>query len=102
MEKLIYDEKNGLHYTLGEDGYYYPNLVLTEKKFNIGRFGRKHLDYLKKHKRVIYNELLSSRRLNEHLQIIDTRALEQYKLLIKQYAERSSLKPKIRWSGSAG
>lgn len=35
MEKYIYDEKNGVHYTLGEDGMYYLILSLRSKKITL-------------------------------------------------------------------
>lgn len=105
MGKHIYDEKNGLQYTLGGDGYYYPNIVLLEQKYEIGRFGRKHADYLKKHKNSTYTALLCSGRLNEYLQDIDTQAQEMYERLIKQYSkvqgitEQLKEENKMEWVG---
>jgi hypothetical protein len=96
MKKHICNKKNGLHYTLGEDGYYCPNLVLPAQKFEIGRFGRMHLDYLKKHKKVLYNELFSSCRLNEYLHDIDTQALEMFRLLVKQYAAAQGITEQLK------
>lgn len=48
MEELknhIYDEHNGLHYTLVGD-YYIPNLELPEETRHIGSWGRMNKDYL--------------------------------------------------------
>lgn len=87
MEKRIYDEKNGLSYTLGKDGHYYPGLVLLKQEYEIGRFGRKHVDYLKEHKYVTYIHLLNSGKLNEYLHEIDTQANEMFERLLKQYAK---------------
>ena len=39
LKKNIYDEKNGLHYTLIED-YYIPDLNLPEEHRPIGKYGR--------------------------------------------------------------
>ena len=58
MEKNIYNKENGLCYTLGDDGFYYPNLVFPKQKYAIGRFGQKHLDYLKKHRPLNFGERL--------------------------------------------
>lgn len=96
MEKHIYDETNGLHYTLGEDGYYYSDLVLPEQKYEIGRFARMHLDYLKKHKRTVYNEFLLSGRLNEYLHDVDSQAKEMFDLLVKQYAENQGITEQLK------
>ncbi len=32
MDKHIYNGKNGLHYTLLEDGMYYPDLALPDEE----------------------------------------------------------------------
>lgn len=48
MEELknhIYDEHNGLRYTLVGD-YYIPDLELPEETRPIGIWGRMHKDYL--------------------------------------------------------
>lgn len=95
MEKCIYDEKNGLSYTLGEDGYYYPDLALPEQ-YKIGRFGRKHLDYLKKHRKTVYMELLTSGKLNAYLHGIDIQAQEMYERLVMQYAEAQGVTEELK------
>ena len=96
MEKCIYDEKNGLSYTLGEDGYYYPDLALLEQEYEIGRFGRKHADYLKEHKYVTYMQLLNSGKLNEYLYKIDTQAMEMFEQLIKKYAKMQGVTEQLK------
>jgi len=50
MKKHIIGE-NGISYTSGEDGFYYPDLRLPdEMEYDIGRFGKLHEKYLKKTK----------------------------------------------------
>ena len=46
MKKQIYDEKNGMGYTLHGD-YYLPDLVLREEKPTYGKYGmlRKQLSF---------------------------------------------------------
>ena len=46
LKKHIYNESNGLHYTLAGD-YYIPDLKLPEENRPIGRYGRLHREYLK-------------------------------------------------------
>lgn len=96
MEKCIYDEKNGLSYTLSEDGYYYPDLALLEQEYEIGRFGRKHADYLKEHKYVTYMQLLNSGKLNEYLHKIDTQAKDMFERLIKKYAKMQGVTEQLK------
>ena len=52
MEKHIIGE-NGIGYTLGEDGLYYPDLELPEgTHYKIGKYGRMRWEYLKTHRRL--------------------------------------------------
>ena len=44
LKKHIYDENNGLHYTLVGD-YYVPDLKLLEENRPIGHYGRLHREY---------------------------------------------------------
>ena len=47
MEKVIYDEKNGLWYELQGD-YYIPCLKLPEEEQQyVGVWGQRHLRYIK-------------------------------------------------------
>ncbi len=53
MKQEIYDETNGLYYTLHGD-YYLPNLVLPEMEaVSIGKYGILRREYLKEHRPVI-------------------------------------------------
>lgn len=46
LKKHIYDESNGMHYTLVGD-YYIPDLKLPEESRSIGNYGRLHWEYLR-------------------------------------------------------
>ena len=57
MEKVIYDEKNGLWYELQSD-YYIPCLKLPEKERQpIGVWGQRRLRYIKQNRKVLYLNL---------------------------------------------
>ena len=66
METHIYDEKNGLSYTLHGD-YYLPDLVLNEEKPIYGKYGMLRKQFLKEHRLAKYQYLLLTRKLTEHL-----------------------------------
>ena len=86
MEKVIYDEKNGLWYELQGD-YYIPCLKLTEEEQQpIGVWGQRHLRYIKQHRKVLYLNLLTSGKLNGYLADLDKQAEEMFSQLIKQMA----------------
>ena len=83
MEKYIYDEKNGLWYELQGD-YYIPCLTVPigEEK-PIGIWGQRHLRHIKKERKALYTELLTSGRLTPYLADINEQATERMLLLTK-------------------
>ena len=96
MEKYIYNEQNGLWYELQGD-YYIPCLVLDEEDTKpIGMWGRKHLRYIKEHRKALYTTLLISGKLNSHLAEIDNRATEMFDRLVKQLAEREGITEQLK------
>ena len=63
--------ENGIHYTLHGD-YFLPDLTLPEDpKLTIGRYGRMRKAYLEEHHPGLYEQLLLSGRLHDHLAEID-------------------------------
>ena len=96
MEKYI--TKNGIKYELrGEQ--YYPMLEISEQtSYEIGKYGRLHLKFIKKHGRGTYTTLLTEGRLNEHLHNVDLLAHEQIDLYIKQMAEQMEITEELKAS----
>ena len=87
MEKIIYDEKNGLWYELQGD-YYIPCLKLPEEEQQpIGVWGQRHLRYIKQNRKVLYLNLLTSGKLNGYLADIDKQAEDMLSRLVKQMVE---------------
>ena len=87
MEKVIYDEKNGLWYELQGD-YYIPCLKLPEEEQQpIGVWGQRYLRYIKQNRKVLYLNLLTSGKLNRYLSDLDKQAEEMFSRLVKQMAK---------------
>ena len=96
MEKVIYDEKNGLWYELQGD-YYIPCLKLPEEEQQpIGVWGQRHLRYIKQHRKVLYLNLLTSGKLNRYLADIDKHAESMLYRLVKQMTEREGLTEQLK------
>ena len=96
MEKVIYDEKNGLWYELQGD-YYIPCLKLPEKEQQpIGIWGQRHLRYIKQNRKVLYLNLLTSGKLNSYLAEIDQQAEDMFFRLVKQMAEREGVSETLK------
>ncbi len=96
MEKVIYDEKNGLWYELQGD-YYIPCLKLPEEEQQpIGVWGQRHLRHIKQNRKVLYFNLLTSGELNAHLAEIDRQAEDMFFRLVKQMAEREGVTEQLK------
>ena len=96
MEKYIFDQSNGLWYELQGD-YYIPCLVLDEAGTSpIGMWGRKHQQYLKEHRPVLYSDLVLSGKLHSYLADIDTQARNKLHLLVTQLAEKEGINEQLK------
>ena len=96
MGKTIYNENNGLWYELRGD-YYIPCLAVpAQAERPIGIWGRRHLQYIKKERKPLYMELMTSGRLNTYLADINEKATEQMLLLVKQMAEREGVTEELK------
>jgi hypothetical protein len=96
MEKFIYDKNNGLWYELQGD-YYIPCLKLPEEEQQpIGVWGQQHLRYIKKSRKVLYLNLLTSGKLNSYLADLDKQAEDMFSRLVKQMAEREGVTEKLK------
>ena len=96
MEKVIYDEKNGLWYELQGD-YYIPCLKLPEEEHQpIGVWGQRHLRYIKQNRKALYLNLLTSGKLNGYLADLDKQAEEMFSQLVKQMAEHEGVTEKLK------
>ena len=98
-----------LYETLGgtyreENGHLVPNVTLTEQTdYQIGKYGRIHLDYIKQHRRGRYTTLLTEGKLNARLHEIDLEANEMLDTIITRLAtergidENLKARDMLRW-----
>ena len=87
MKKQIYDEKNGLSYTLHGD-YYLPDLEIKEEEPTYGKYGMMRKQFLKEHRSARYQYLVLTGKLTEHLNQVDKEAREKVEILMEQMAEQ--------------
>ena len=76
MEKHIMGE-NGISYTLGEDGLYYPDLYLPEEtEYPIGKYGMLRRTYLKGHQMMdrLVEQMKEKQGVTEELKMQDQMA----------------------------
>ena len=95
METHIYDEKNGLSYTLHGD-YYLPDLVLREEEPIYGKYGMLRKQFLKEHRLAKYQYLLLTGKLTEHLNQIDQEARKQVEILMEQMVKKQGATEELK------
>ena len=87
MKKQIYDEKNGLNYTLHGD-YYLQDLEINEEEPTYGKYGIMRKQFLKEHRSARYQYLVLTGKLTEHLNQVDKEVREKVEMLVEQMAEQ--------------
>lgn len=75
--------ENGLNYVLVGD-YYFPLLTLPEENRSIGYWGGKHLEYIREHRPILFNQLALSGRLQAYLADLNEQAHDRLELIIQQ------------------
>ena len=88
-----------------EHGRLIPNVALPEQTdYQIGKYGRMHLDYIKNHRRGRYTTLLTEGKLNARLHEIDLEANEMLETIIPRLAternidENLKARDMLRWA----
>ncbi|MFR4974922.1 TnpV protein [Blautia caecimuris] len=95
MKKHIYDESNGLSYTLHGD-YYLPDLAMNEEEPTYGKYGMLRKQFLKVHRPARYQYLLMTGELTAHLNQVDQEARERVESLMKQMTEKQGVTEQLK------
>lgn len=90
MRKFITDERTGLRYELVGDYYLIAGEDEPEGR-PIGIWGRRHLQYICKHKVSLYAELLTTGKLNDYLADLNERAEAMLSQLVKLFSEEEGV-----------
>ena len=104
MAKSIFEEMGG-RYEKQRDYLILCLTIPAEEEQPIGIWERRHLDYLKQHRRVTYINLLTSGRLNSYLADIDKQAQERFELLTEQMKQAQGITEQLKeetaleWTG---
>ena len=91
-----------LYETLGgtyreENGHLIPNVTLPEQTdYQIGKYGRMHLDYIKQHRRGRYTTLITEGRLNARLHEIDFEANKMLETIISCFASERGIDENLK------
>ena len=87
-----------------ENGHLIPDLALPEQtNYQIGKYGRMYLDYIKNHRRGRYATLLTEGTLNARLHEIDLEANKMLETILPRLAaergidENLKVRDMLRW-----
>ena len=95
MKKHIYDESNGLSYTLHGD-YYLPDLAMNEEEPTYSKYGMLRKQFLKEHRPARYQYLLMTGELTAHLNRVDQETREQVETLVKQMVGKQGVNENLK------
>ena len=85
-----------MDYTLCGD-YYLPNLLpIQDEEHDIGIYGQRYFRYIKEHDKILFINLLTTGKLNEHVAEVDTRAQTMESMLVKQIAEQEGINEALK------
>ena len=93
---------DSLYETLGgtyreENGHLIPDIALPEHtNYQIGKYGRMHLDYIKQHRRGRYTTLLTEGKLNARLHDIDLEANGMLETIIPRLATERGIDENLK------
>ncbi len=91
----LYETLGGTY--LEENEHLIPNVTLPEQTdYQIGKYGRMHLDYIKNHRRGRYTTLLTEGKLNARLHEIDLEANEMLETIIPRLAAERGIDENLK------
>ena len=74
-----------------------PDLKLPEQpKVEIGIFGKRHLRYLGRNRKILYTIMLTKGKLTAYLADIDEQAENMFDQLVRQLAEREGVTEQLK------
>lgn len=81
-----------------EGDYFIPDLIMDNscENYNIGKYGRLRLNYIKNYKRGLYTELMINGTLSKHLSDIENAATSQINLIVKKLAEAENVNEDLK------
>ena len=93
--KSIYEEAGGTYTRQGD--YELPNLKIPpEKEIEIGIWGQRYRQYLKRYHKIWYYNLLTSGTLNEHLAEVDQQAERMFQLLVSALSKQENVTERLK------
>lgn len=96
-QKTIFEQLGGTYSRQGD--FLLPNLKMPEQpEYTIGVWGQRRRRYLKKHRPILYTNLLTSCKLSKHLAVIEEECNERMDILVKAMAKQEGVTEALKAS----
>ena len=102
--KSVFEQNGGTYTKVGD--YYLPDLTVpTDKKYNIGKYGRLHERFIKENKPCFYTARMIDGTWLDYLEQVDNAAKAEIERLIKIIADSLNIseelkaKDQMQWVG---
>ena len=88
--KTIFEEMGGTYRQVGD--YFIPNITLPDDgEYQIGKYGRMRRSYLKKYRKLLYNNYVLEGTLFKHLAEIDQACDERIENIVSAMAKQEGV-----------
>ena len=96
MEKSLFEQMGGTYTQQGD--YVLPNLILPAENQPIGIWGQRHARHLKQYHKILYYNLLTSRKLDSYLADINKQAEDMFFRLVNEMAKQQGVTEQLKAS----
>ena len=88
--KSLFEEMGGTYRQNGD--YFIPNLAFPDNRnYQIGKYGRMRLNYLKEHRKILYTNYVTECTLLKHLSEIDQACNERMENIVPAMAKQEGV-----------
>lgn len=96
MKKSLFEQMGGTYTQQGD--YVLPNLILPAENQPIGIWGQRHARHLKQYHKILYYNLLTSRKLDSYLADINKQAEDMFFRLVNEMAKQQGVTEQLKAS----
>ena len=89
--------ENGMEFRLAENGCYYPVIDLEqETDFSIGKYGMMYAEYIMKHHRKQYLDMVMDGTWNQRLHEVDEECHREVEIAVKRIMKKEGVTEKLK------
>ena len=93
--KSLFEKMGGTYRQEGD--YLIPNLALpNDGGYEIGKYGRMRLSYLKEHRKILYTNYVTEGTLSKHLSEIDQACTERMEIIVPAMVKMEGVNEELK------